>query len=82
GFDPALGMSGTRVAYGEETEVQYRMRKDGIEIGYDPEWVIYHLVAPYKLKVEWFFKAGFAWGATGFWFIKTVRMYFTCSWFC
>lgn len=62
GFDPALGMSGTRVAYGEETEVQYRMRRDGIAIGYDPEWIIYHLVAPYKLHVEWFFKAAFAWG--------------------
>ena len=62
GFDPALGMSGARVAYGEETEVQYRMRQDGIEIGYDPEWIIYHLVAPYKLNVGWFFKAGFAWG--------------------
>lgn len=62
GFDPALGMSGARVAYGEETEVQYRMRQDGIEIGYDPGWIIYHLVAPYKLNVGWFFKAGFAWG--------------------
>jgi len=62
GFDPALGMSGTRVAYGEETEVQYRMRREGIEIGYDPDWIIYHLVAPYKLRVGWFFKAGFAWG--------------------
>ncbi|NUO02545.1 MAG: glycosyltransferase family 2 protein, partial [Saprospiraceae bacterium] len=60
GFNPALGMSGTRVAYGEETEVQFRMRQDGIPIGYDPEWIIYHLVAPYKLNVEWFFKAGFA----------------------
>ncbi len=62
GFDPNLGMIGGRLAYGEETEVQFRMRRDGIAIGYDPDWIIYHLVAAYKLNVAWFFKASFAWG--------------------
>lgn len=62
GFNTALGMTGTKIAYGEDTEVQYRMRRDGIEIGYDPEWIILHLVTPHKLQLEWYFKSAFAWG--------------------
>ena len=49
GFPTNLGMKGIQVAYGEETLLQIRMRKSGIKIGYDPNWVIYHLVNNYKL---------------------------------
>lgn len=62
GFSIELGMKGNKVAYGEETELQLRMRADGIQIAYDPELIIYHVVAPYKLNVDWFFKAAFATG--------------------
>ncbi|MFC1527585.1 glycosyltransferase family 2 protein [Candidatus Neomarinimicrobiota bacterium] len=62
GFPTNLGMSGKHVAYGEETLLQIRMRNSGIEIGYDPNWVIYHLVNRYKLSPWWFIKSGFVSG--------------------
>ena len=62
GFPTNLGMSGNQIAYGEETLLQIRMRNAGIEIGYDPNWVIYHLVNRYKLSPWWFIKSGFASG--------------------
>ena len=62
GFPTNLGMIGNKVAYGEETLLQIRMRISGIEIGYDPNWVMYHLVNRYKLSPWWFIKSGFASG--------------------
>ncbi len=62
GYSTELGMKGDTVAYGEEVELQFRMRRDGIQTIYDPELIIYHVVAPYKLNVAWFFKSAFAGG--------------------
>ncbi len=62
GFDVRLGMTGKTIAYNEEIELQQRFRKHGIAIAHDPELIIYHLVAPYKLTVDWFFKSAFALG--------------------
>ena len=54
GFPTNLGMSGNRIAYGEETLLQIRLRNLGMEIGYDPNWIIYHLVNRYKLSPWWY----------------------------
>ena len=62
GFPTNLGMSGNRIAYGEETLVQIRLRNLGMAIGYDPNWIIYHLVSRYKLSPWWYIKSGFASG--------------------
>ena len=62
GFPTNLGMSGNHISYGEETLLQIRMRNSGIEIGYDPNWLIYHLVNRYKLSPWWYIKSGFASG--------------------
>ena len=62
GFPTNLGMSGNQIAYGEETLLQIRMRKSGMEIGYDPNWMMYHLVNQYKLSLWWFIKSGFVSG--------------------
>lgn len=62
GFDVRLGMTGDKIAYNEEVELQKRLRADGIAIAHDPELFIQHLVAPYKLSVDWFFKSAFALG--------------------
>lgn len=62
GFDVRLGMIGNKIAYNEETELQKRMRADGIQIAHDPALFIQHLVAPYKLKLDWFFQSAFALG--------------------
>ncbi|MDX1940699.1 MAG: glycosyltransferase family 2 protein [Saprospiraceae bacterium] len=62
GFDVRLGMIGTKIAYNEEVELQKRFRADDIAIAHDPALFIQHLVAPYKLDVDWFFKSAFALG--------------------
>ena len=62
GFDVRLGMTGDKIAYNEEVELQKRLRAEGIAIAHDPELFIQHLVAPYKLSVDWFFKSAFALG--------------------
>jgi glucosyl-dolichyl phosphate glucuronosyltransferase len=62
GFPTNLGMSGKRIAYGEETLLQIRLRNLGMEIGYDPNWIIYHLVNRYKLSPWWYIRSGFASG--------------------
>lgn len=46
-------MTGNTVAYGEETDLQLRMREKGYTIGFNPAIQIDHLVAKYKLSVRW-----------------------------
>jgi GT2 family glycosyltransferase len=50
------------MAYGEETHLQYRMRKRGYTIGIIPNWYINHIVNRYKLKSKWFVKNGYVTG--------------------
>ena len=59
GFAVELGMCGSAVAYGEETRLQIDLRKMGHKIGFDPELLIDHYVAPYKQHPSWFFKSAF-----------------------
>ena len=62
GFNTAIGMRGNVVGYNEETELQNRLRAEGLLIGYDPDLVIDHAVAPHKLRIDWFFQSAFAHG--------------------
>ena len=62
GFNTGIGMRGKDVGYNEETELQNRLRAAGLRIGYDPQLVIDHAVAPHKLRIDWFFQAAFAHG--------------------
>jgi len=62
GFDPLLGMNGLNVGYGEETEYQKVLRKNGVDIWYDPSLVIEHVVKPQLLTPEWHLAAGWALG--------------------
>jgi len=62
GFNTSLGMTGNKIHYGEETELQIRIRQKGYIIGYNPQIIIKHYVAPYKLKMTWFLKSSYAVG--------------------
>ncbi len=62
GFDPILGMNGTQIGYGEETEYQKLLRAGGVKIWYDPALLIHHVVKPQLLFVDWHLKAGWALG--------------------
>ena len=58
-FKTDIGMRGAVVGYGEESELQDRMRSAGITLVYDPDLIIEHVVAPYKLEVKWFLDSAF-----------------------
>ncbi len=62
GFATHVGMNGYKVAYGEETLIQVKMREHGYVIGFDPDLKIDHLVAKYKLDVNWYLKSAYAKG--------------------
>ena len=69
GFRTTYGMRGKQLGYGEETDLQHRIRKAGIKVAYDPEMVIYHLVPTHKMTVSWQLKSSFQLGKT---FLKTA----------
>lgn len=65
GFDSHYGLNGTRLGYGEETELQVRMRKVGYTIGYNPDLLVYHYAKPqrYTFKEQYIvrYKSGISW---------------------
>jgi GT2 family glycosyltransferase len=71
-FDVKLGMSGSKTAYGEETQLQYAMQKMGYKIGHCPQLIIYHLVPKYKLNVRWLLRSQWAKGAS-LWIVRSQR---------
>lgn len=66
GFNTHLGMSGSKIAYGEETELQVRIQQHGYKVGFNPEIKFKHYVAPYKLNPGWFYKSAYAVGESYF----------------
>ena len=69
GFNPKYGMHGTHRWYGEETELQQRIRKTGDQIAYDPKMIIYHLVPSHKMRVGWQLRSSYQIGKT---FLQTA----------
>lgn len=64
GFNVELGMSGEKLAYGEESHLQRRIRTtmpDEI-IYYDPELYIYHLIRPEKMTWRYILNSRFVGG--------------------
>jgi glycosyltransferase involved in cell wall biosynthesis len=64
GFSPELGMSGQKLGYGEETELQNRLRATMPDqlIYYDPNLYLYHLVRPEKMNLRWILYSQFIGG--------------------
>jgi len=62
GFSSVLGMTGKRLAYGEETLVQVRMEKAGFKLGFIPSIKMFHWVLPMKYTLRYFFKKSFGTG--------------------
>lgn len=59
GFSTLLGMKGKMIGYGEETNLQIKLRQKGYVIGFDPELRISHIVDEKKLFVSWFLKSSY-----------------------
>jgi len=66
GFPQNLGMSGDKIAYGEETYVQIKLIELGYKVGFSPFVIIYHLVPKYKLTLSWQVKSAYANGRDSF----------------
>lgn len=65
GFNVNLGMSGDRIGWAEEDELQDRFKLKGYQLGYDPEMIIDHLVQPYKYSISKQIQMAFASGRDG-----------------
>jgi len=70
GFDPAIGMIGDKVSYGEETQLTLRMLARGMKIYYCAEMQVEHAILPYKLTLRWLLRSNFANGYDG---VKTFN---------
>ncbi|MBN2109294.1 MAG: glycosyltransferase family 2 protein [Deltaproteobacteria bacterium] len=62
GFPTSLGMTGNKIAYGEETLLQVRMRKKGFVIGFDPGLLVDHIMPLQKMTVRWLLKSAYRHG--------------------
>ena len=59
GFKTDLGMKGSKILYGEETEFLLRLKKIGEPIYYVPKIRVKHLVAERKLNLWWLLKSDY-----------------------
>lgn len=61
-FSPSMGMRGDVCAYGEETQIFYRMQRLGCKLGYVPTLQMDHCVLPHKYTLRWQLTSAFARG--------------------
>lgn len=65
GFSSTFGPQGSLMSYGEETELQFRIRQAGYTIGFAPNILVYHHVKPerYTFKAQCIirYKSGLSW---------------------
>lgn len=66
GFDPGWGMAGKKIAYGEETDLQRRLKRSHPEavFYYHPDLYVYHLVKPEVMRLRHVVRQRFAMGIT------------------
>lgn len=60
GFDTNLGVKGNALRYGEELELQVRMREAGYKIAYAPSLRTGHFVRTDKLSLSWILRSQYA----------------------
>jgi glycosyltransferase involved in cell wall biosynthesis len=64
GFDIRLGMYDQKLGYGEESELQRRLRATMTDeiVYYDPKLFVYHLVRPEQMSLRWNLNSRFVGG--------------------
>lgn len=62
GFDVRLGMTGKTTAYGEEVNFFLNMYDNGVQVFYVPSIKVKHLVAEYKMSLNWLLLSGYSAG--------------------
>ena len=83
-FSTALGMTGDRCGYGEETQFFERMRVAGYRMGYVPQMKIDHCVLPYKYTLRWQIRSAFEYGKAAANFTENIKNFMLprCLWHC
>ncbi|HIF9062226.1 TPA: glycosyltransferase [Photobacterium damselae] len=74
GFNTNLGMKGNNVAYGEETEVQIKIRELGYRIGLVPNMKLLHYVPLKKQRLSWFWVRKFSEGRDAKKYLKNSKL--------
>jgi len=59
GFDPRLGIVGTKLFRGEETDLVSRALECGLRIAYDPVLTVFHRIGPHRMRKAYFRKLMF-----------------------
>jgi len=69
GFNPALGMTGGKIRYGEETELVERALREDRKVYYALDLIVYHLVPEHKMRLWYHIYSNYKWGkdAGGLW---------------
>ncbi len=69
GFDTRFGMTGYRIGYGEDTDIQIRAMQLGTTKGilYDPRLKLLHHVRSDQMKLSWLARAAIAKGRFKYW---------------
>jgi glycosyltransferase involved in cell wall biosynthesis len=62
GFDSSLGMSGQKIAYGEETKLLLELSRNNIPVFYVPAMRVRHLITEDKMSLTWLLKSSYASG--------------------
>ncbi len=62
GFDPALGMNGNKLSYGEETRFQLLLKERGQAVFYVPAMKVRHYLPAHKMRLGWLLKSAYAVG--------------------
>jgi len=65
GFEESLGMRGSTISYGEETELMMRMHVQGLAIHYCPDIVVEHAILDYKMRLGWLLASSYRNGRSG-----------------
>lgn len=66
GFNTNHGMSGNKVRYGEEIELQQKITNSNIPIYYSPNIKIKHLLRKEKMSLRWLLKNSFSHGLNAY----------------
>lgn len=76
GFSESLGMNGKVMSYGEETDMQIRLRNAGEKLGLNPEMTIFHYTPKKKQSLRWLVKRAVAEGRDDSKFRGSLSLFF------
>jgi L-malate glycosyltransferase len=74
-FDPSIGPSGASYPMGSETELLFRLGRDGHRAWCVPAAVVEHLVRPEQLQEDWVLQRAIRWGRGRYRMARNPRLW-------